>query len=316
MHEFSLIELLTKTIGAQTGAMEGVGDDAAILPIPINHQLVVSTDTLVEGVHFNFGQAPETVGYKAMAASISDLAAMGASPAWFFLALTLPSMKPEWVEKFASGVGEVAQKAPIKLVGGDVTSGPMNMTLTVCGLVEPGKALLRSGAKPGDIVGISGPVGLAGRALSDQRRGVKPAPACISALYRPELRLGFGQALVGLASSCIDISDGLLADVSHISAASNVGIQLDLETLPCPPELSDLPDDDRWDLQLGSGDDYELCFTAAPERWRDIEKAATKNGVKPAQIGKVIQGSGCQSIRPDGSVFNPGRSGYVHGVHS
>ncbi len=316
MDEFSVIELLTSIVGVDYGALEGVGDDASILPVPPGQQLVVSTDTLVEGVHFSVGENSENVGYKALASSISDLAAMGASPAWFFLALTLPSMNSDWVRGFARGIRAVAREAPISLVGGDVTSGPLNITVTVCGLVEAGAALTRKGAMPGDFIGITGPTGLAGKALADQEQGIEPAPACEAALNRPRLRLKFAQGLVGLANSCIDVSDGLLADLTHISEASGVGIRIDLERLPVPPELSELPDAERWDLQLGGGDDYELCFTTAPDRWHEVERLAAREETRVFRIGAVVTGGLCLCIRPDGEIFRPVRSGYVHGVPS
>jgi thiamine-monophosphate kinase len=314
MDEFSLIEVLTTALGAKRGAMEGVGDDGAILKVPADKHLVVSTDTLVEGVHFDDQASPGDVGFKALAVSLSDLAAMGARPAWFFLSLTLPSMDESWARRFALGMHEAARGASISIAGGDVTSGPLSITVTVCGLVRPGSALLRSGALPGDVIGISGPTGMAGKALLDLRQGKSPAPACVAALHRPSPRLGFGQALCGLAHSCIDISDGLLADAGHIARASGVGIKIDLERLPNPPELADLDDEARWNLQLGGGDDYELCFTAAPDSWEDVSHAAQATGADAIRIGEVFAGDECICVKPDGDHFRPIRSGYVHGV--
>jgi thiamine-monophosphate kinase len=314
MDEFSLIDVLTTTLGAKRGAMEGVGDDGAILTVPADKHLVVSTDTLVAGVHFDGQASPGDVGFKSLAVSLSDLAAMGARPAWFFLSLTLPSMDESWTRRFALGMDEAARCASISIAGGDVTSGPLSITVTVCGLVRPGLALLRSGAHPGDVIGISGPTGMAGKALLDLRQGKFPAPACVTALHRPSPRLAFGQALCGLASSCIDISDGLLADAGHIARASGVGIKIELDRLPNPPELADLDDEARWNLQLGGGDDYELCFTVAPDRWEDVSHAAQATGVDAIRIGEVVADDGCICVKPDGEHFRPIRSGYVHGV--
>ena len=313
MDEFSLIRLLTTCLRTKSGVIEGLGDDAAILDIPPGKQLVVSTDTLVAGVHFDSAATPADVGYKALAVNLSDLAAMGAQPAWYFMALTLPNMDADWVRSFAHGMAEVAQAGDITLAGGDLTSGPLSISVTVCGLVDPGKALLRSGAQPGDVVGISGPTGLAGRALYDLEHGREPAVACIKALNRPEPRLGFGRALANTAHSCIDVSDGLLADVGHIATASHVGVRIDLERLPVAPELADLDPEDRWNLQLGGGDDYELCFTAPQENWLELERQAGEYGVDAIAIGTVVEGDDCRCLRPDGTIYLPKSAGYNHG---
>jgi len=314
MDEFALIELLTTSLDAARGAMGGVGDDAAILEVPHDKNLVVSTDTLVEGVHFEVGTAPADIGYKSLAVNLSDLAAMGAKPAWYFLALTLPVFEADWIREFARGMGELAAKAYTRLAGGDTTRGPLNVTVTVCGLVTPGQALTRGGARVGDIVGISGVTGLAGRALRDIQSGEEPAPACLAALIRPRPRVRLGQSLGGLASSCIDISDGLLADLGHIAKASCVGAELHLGRLPVPSELADLNEEDRWEIQLGGGDDYELCFTAAPGVWPLIREQAREAGADAIEIGKIVGGDRCTCLRPDGGEFRPGREGYVHGA--
>lgn len=311
--EFSLIDLIATTLDAKRGALEGVGDDAAILEVPAGRQLVVTTDTLVEDVHFEAGTAPADIGYKSLAVNLSDLAAMGADPAWYLLALTLPTMNAEWCRAFALGMHELAVDCGIRLVGGDLTSGPLTITVTACGLVRPGTALLRSGARVGDVIGISGPTGLAARAVLELKDLRDPAPACLRALRRPVPRVKLGQALGGLANSCIDISDGLLADLGHIVKASGVGAVVELARLPSPAELSDLSDEDRWDLQLGGGDDYELCFTAAPERWEEINGRLKALGAKVTAIGKVVEGEGCSCLRPGGGEYRPRSPGYMHG---
>lgn len=316
MSEFDIIDLIADTLDAKRGALEGVGDDGAVLDVPQGRQLVVATDTMVEGVHFEAGTSPGDIGYKALAVNLSDLAAMGAQPAWFLMALTLSDMDPGWVRAFAGGMRELADRSAIRLVGGDVTSGPLNVNVTVCGTVSEGQALTRSGARPGDVVGLSGPTGLAGRALLELQRGRIPAPACAAALRRPEPRLAFGKRLTGLASACIDVSDGLNADLGHIAKASGVGARIELERLPVPEELADLAAADRWDLQLGAGDDYELCFTAAPGHWDAIEKQARAAGLRAVQVGEIIEGQGCACIDPQGEEYTPGRAGYVHGVRT
>ncbi|MDX1557043.1 MAG: AIR synthase-related protein, partial [Xanthomonadales bacterium] len=198
--------------------------------------------------------------------------------------------------------------------GGDVTSGPLNINVTVCGTVARGRALTRSGARAGDFIGLSGPTGLAGRALAELKRNRIPAPACAAALRRPRPRLEFGASLAGLANACIDVSDGLLADLGHIAKASDAGARIELERLPVPGELADLADADRWDLQLAGGDDYELCFTAPPEQWGAIEESGRAAGLDVVRIGEIIEGQGCTCIDPEGKVYSPGSTGYVHGV--
>lgn len=316
MDEFAVIDLIADALGARRGAFEGVGDDASVLDVPDGRQLVVTTDTLVEGVHFEAGVDPVDIGYKALAVNLSDLAAMGADPAWFFLSLTLPTLGADWVRPFANGMNELAVRSGIRLTGGDVTSGPLAVNVTACGLVPSGKALLRSGAREGDVVGISGPTGLAGRALLEWKSGRVPSPQCAAALKRPEPRLAFGIALRSRAHACIDISDGLLADLGHMIEASGAGARIELERLPIPPDLADLAEAERWELQLGGGDDYELCFTAPPETWDAICAQGESTGVKPIRIGQITAGPGCHCVRPDGREFRPRRAGYIHGVRT
>lgn len=317
MKEFELIEQLTSALGArwgaERGAVESVGDDGVVLDVPAGKQLVVSTDTLVESVHFEPGIDPSDLGYKSLAVNLSDLAAMGARPSWYLLALTLPIMQAAWVRDFASGMKVLADTSGARLVGGDVTSGSLNITVTVFGLVDQGTALSRSGARPGDVIGLSGATGLAARALMDMKAGRLPAPACVRALTRPTPRLALGQALIGRASCCIDISDGLLADLGHIARASGVAARLDLEQLPVPPELQDMDDHPRWDLQLGGGDDYELCFSVPEAAWDEVEDLARAAGCSATVVGRIVEGEGCECITPSGESYRPSSPGYVHG---
>ena len=314
MNEFALIELIRATLDAPIGAEGGIGDDATILEVPGGEQLVTSTDTLVEGVHFDKGAAPQDIGYKALAVNLSDLAAMGATPRWFLLALTHPELDSTWVQAFASGLAEAARTGPIKLSGGDTTRGPLSITITVMGTVLRGEALLRSGACAGEIIGISGNTGLAGWALKERSQGRDPGTSASNSLDRPLARVELGRELVGLASSCIDISDGLVADLGHIAAASDVGMQIILRDLPVAPELVAVDEAERWNLQLGAGDDYELCFTASPENWNLIKEKAKAIDVPVSRIGNVVEGQGCTCLLQDGQIFEPSRAGYNHGA--
>lgn len=292
----------------------GIGDDAAVVEIPDGKQLVITTDTLVEGVHFEHGTRADDLGHKSLAVNLSDLAAMGACPSWYFLSLTLPAMERGWMERFCEGIGALSSGFGIGLAGGDVTCGPLSLTITACGTVENGTALKRGGARPGDHIAVSGNVGLSARALADLNAGKQPTQACRDALRRPTPRVLLGAQINGFATSCIDVSDGLFADLGHILASSGVGGVLYLDQLPRHPDLDDLEDEKRWNLQLGGGDDYELCFTFSPEDHARLEEAARASGTQVSGIGRIVTGAGCECIRADGSLFEPGTTGYVHGA--
>jgi len=317
MPEFELITRLQAEICAasapyRASCVLGIGDDAALMEIPAGRQLVACTDSLVEGVHFPPGTPPAAVGHKALAVNLSDLAAMGAEPAWFLLALTLPAADAGWLDGFAQGMARLAAESGIFLAGGDVTSGPLNICVTAMGLVEPGQALTRCGARPGDLVVVSGRPGAAAHALHLVQAGEQPDAADLAALEYPVPRLALGRALRGLATSCIDLSDGLLADLGHLLEGAGVGAQLQLQSLPCPPSISDLPPRERWPLQLSGGDDYELCFTAPPAERARLDALAQSCGIELTVIGEITGESGLVARQPDGSEYRPRQSGYEH----
>lgn len=317
MPEFDLIRRLQETICIQPRAdaekcIVGIGDDGAVLDIPAGKNLVVCTDTLVDGVHFSATTGPASIGYKALAVNLSDLAAMGAEPAWFFMALTLPSEDIEWLESFASGMAGMAEQAQILLAGGDVTSGPLSITVTALGLVDGGRSLLRTGAVAGDLVVVSGRPGAAANALKTMSQGGIAAVDDLAALEYPVPRLDLGRSLRGLASSCIDISDGLAADLGHILEQSGVGAEIELEDLPCPVSMNTLPDDERWALQLGGGDDYELCFTLPPDSGAELAGLSRRGGVELTIIGTIRQNSGLSFRTKDGKQYEPKRHGFRH----
>jgi len=317
MSEFGLISRLQEIIGLPTGqgvagCVVGIGDDGAVLEVPADRELVVCTDTLVNGVHFPMSTCPAAIGHKALAVNLSDLAAMAAKPAWFFLALTLPEEDNEWLDSFAKGMAGLASRAGITLSGGDTTSGPLSVTVTALGLVEKGRAVLRSGAHPGDVVVVSGRPGAAAHALVNLSRGETPVPEDLKALEYPEPRLGLGMALAGMASSCIDISDGLAADLGHILEQSRVGAVIHPDKLPCPPSLSALDREQRWPLQLAGGDDYELCFTLPPEALNELPGLARSNGIELTVIGEISDGQDLEFVTCDGRSYDPGITGYLH----
>jgi thiamine-monophosphate kinase len=317
MPEFDLIKRLQQAVCARSAphraqCVLGIGDDAALMQLPPGKQLVACTDSLVEGVHFPLGTQAAAVGHKALAVNLSDLAAMGAEPAWFLLALTLPSADAAWLDAFAAGMAKLAGESGIFLAGGDVTSGPLNICVTALGLVEPGQALTRGGARAGDLVVVSGRPGAAAHALQTLQSGGQPEAAERSALEYPVPRLALGRALRGLATSCIDLSDGLLADLGHLLDSSGVGARLELRSLPCPPAMAVLPPAARWPLQLSGGDDYELCFTVPPGGRAALDELARSAAVELTVIGEITGQAGLHVVQPDGGRYRPEKSGYEH----
>ncbi|MCW8807100.1 MAG: thiamine-phosphate kinase, partial [Rhodanobacter sp.] len=262
--EFDLIELIRqRTAQSRDDVRLGIGDDAAVLAVPAGQELVVAIDTLVDGVHFPRGTAAADIGWKALAVNLSDLAAMGASPAWALLALTLPAADPAFVEGFADGFAQLAQPHRLALVGGDTTRGPLCVSVVVHGFVPPGSALTRSGAQVGDVLLVTGTLGDAGAGLQAiQHPPREPGDHASlrdflrARLNRPTPRLAAGAALRGQASACIDISDGLLADLGHICTASGVAAEIEAALLPRSSALLALHDEaTALRLALSGGDD-------------------------------------------------------------
>jgi thiamine-monophosphate kinase len=317
MSEFDLIGRLRQLICLPENEFApdcsvGIGDDAAVLHIPSGHELVVSTDTLVEGIHFPRVTHPEAIGHKALAVNLSDLAAMGAQPTFFFMALTLPAEDSAWLDAFAQGMARLASRFRVQLAGGDTTRGPLSITITALGTVEKGQALLRSGAQAGDLVIVSGAPGAAAQALSVTQEGREPEPSGRMALEFPEPRISLGKALAKRATSCIDLSDGLAADLGHILQQSGVGAELELDRLPVPPGLDNLADEPRWRLQLAGGDDYELCFTIPPGRAGELDELSESCGVALTPIGTIVTRTGLELITKDGGRFELASAGFRH----
>ena len=264
LKEFDLIARIRARAATRGDVVAGIGDDGAVLRVPAGHDLVVVSDTLNAGVHFPATTAPFDIGWKALAVNLSDLAAMGATPAWCTLALSVPEASAAWLEPFLDGFLGLAAQQGCALVGGDTTRGPLSLAVTAHGLLPHGSALLRSGAREGDDVWVTGTLGDAAAALAQWRAGDGARDAWLRArLDRPTPRVEAGLALRGLATACIDISDGLAADLGHVLAASGVGATLDLDALPTSTALRDAFDAQAARrFQLTGGDDYELCFTA------------------------------------------------------
>jgi thiamine-monophosphate kinase len=294
----------------------GIGDDAAVVCVPPDQRLAVSIDTLVSGVHFLPTVSPRALGHKSLAVNLSDLAAMGAEPAWATLALTLPAADASWLQGFADGFATLARRYGVTLIGGDTTRGPLSLTVQVHGFVPEQGVLRRCGAQPGDGVYVTGCLGDAALFLKLQQSG-KPLSHDIETLRqrleRPEPRVEAGMALRELASSAIDISDGLLADLGHILEASGVGARLMLEQLPLSaPYVDWLSRSGDWMPALAGGDDYELCFTAAPEREAQIGRIAGELGLPMRRVGTIEQAQGLRVQMPDGSPWTGSAMGFDH----
>lgn len=308
--EFTLIERIRRRAGGRGDVVLGIGDDAALLRVPQGMLLAVATDTLNAGVHFPVHAAPADIGWKALAVNLSDLAAMGAAPAWCTLALSLPEAGNTWVDAFLDGFLELAALHEVALVGGDTTRGPLSVCVTVHGLVAEDAVLRRTGARVGDDVWVSGTLGDAAGALAT---GKDAPPTLQSRLDRPAPRIALGQAFAGLASAAIDVSDGLLADLGHVCAASGVGAQVELDMLPASEVLRDTFDaKTRRVLQATGGDDYEICFTAAPDRRPAVVEASRRIKVPVTRIGRIVAGDEVQALDADDRPWQPPRSGYEH----
>ncbi len=309
--EFDLITRIRARAGTRDDIVLGIGDDAALLAPPPGKQLVVTADTLNDGIHFPADTVPAAIGWKALAVNLSDLAAMGAEPAWCTLSLSLPQADAGWIDGFLDGFLDLAGRHGIALVGGDTTHGPLSISVTAMGLVEPGQALRRDGARIGDDVWVTGTLGDAAGGLALLAH--EPGHALRARLDRPTPRVEAGRALSGIATACVDVSDGLLADLGHVCSRSGVGALVDVDALPASDALRDAFDEAaRLALQAGGGDDYELCFTAPVDAREQIAALASRLGLHVTRIGRIVEGEGVQPLRSDGQPWSPPRQGYDH----
>lgn len=302
MNEFQLIEHYFKRRAKVEGVALGVGDDCALLRVPEGMQLAVSIDTLVAGVHFFEDADPEAIAQRAVRVAVSDLAAMGAEPRWMTLALTLPSSDSVWLAAFSRGLWAASDELGCALVGGDTTKGPLTISVQVHGVVPEGQALVRSGARPGDAIFVSGTLGDGAAALAMLKQQFKVGDDAERYLdgrfYRPVPRVALGQIIRGLATSAIDISDGLLADLTHICRASEVGAQIDVDKLPISNAVCAHTDVDTWcPWALSGGDDYELCFTLAQKDELRLREMIEQLPLDISVIGSVVGGSGIHCFK-------------------
>lgn len=319
MGEFELIKRFfwrDAAEDAHTGVVLGIGDDCALLQVPDGQQLAVSVDTLVADVHFPASAAADEIAERALRVNLSDLAAMGAQPLWFTLALTLPETNEDWLRQFSHGLFRAAREFGCALVGGDTTRGPLSITLQVMGAVEPAQALRRDGASLGDFVLVTHNLGdgAAALAMIEQRLAVAPEHQAYlhECFYRPVPRLREAQLLRGLASAALDISDGLVADLGHLCAASDLAAVIDVDQIPLSPALQSLADREqalRW--ALTGGDDYELCFTVSPEKMSAVAMLIAEGQLEAKVIGELVAGSGVHCER-EGDAFQLTETGYQH----
>ena len=278
MNEFALINHFFKK--KLNHCELGIGDDCAIVKITPEHKLVTSTDTLIKDVHFDDTYSPYNIGFKALAVNLSDIAAMGATPKWFSLALTLPKPDEKFLKEFSQGLFELAQQYSLDLIGGDTTKGHLSITITIMGELPNHQGLLRSGAKIGDDIYVSNTLGNAALALQ------KGESALLPFLQKPQPQIQLGQKLLTIANSCIDISDGLQADLGHILKASGVGGEIEIDLLP----MDDLvKKENNICLALAGGEDYQLCWTANENKRENIKNIAKALSLKITKIGKITK---------------------------
>ncbi len=317
LSEFALIDRYFRKTGAMRADVHlGVGDDAALLQSPPGAQLVAAMDTLVEGVHFPHGSPPASIGHRVLAVNLSDIAAMGARPAWALLALTLPRIDEGWLEEFTAGLGALARAHDVALVGGDTTSGPLSVTIQIMGHVAKSTALLRSGGRPGDHVFVSGSPGDAAAGLAIEQSRLPASCDPVGYLRKwflyPSPRLALGECLRGYATACIDVSDGLLGDAGKLAQASGCGLEIAFRDLPISEELLNAVGEQRArELALTGGDDYELCFTVPPS-----EVDRLRHNLPPERWGYCCIGTLRPTlgsvVKDQGNVIEFSHSGYDH----
>lgn len=315
LSEFDIIsQFFKKKYKHNTSIIAGIGDDAAIIDMPSDKFMAVSTDTLVSGVHFPKKTKPYDIAYKSLAVNISDMAAMGAEPLYVTLAITLEHNDAKWLGDFANGFFSLANKHSIDLIGGDVSRGPLSITVQIFGVVPKGQQIMRSGARAGDAIYVTGKLGMAAYALHMLNEGNGNIDkSSLQRLNKPEPRLDIGMALRNKATACIDISDGLKADLSHLLNASMAGAEVEIEQIPFYSKLHDVDSDLRLSLGMLSGDDYELCFTINNKYEIDVKKIEKEFDCEITRIGTVKEMPGISwNTKNNLSGEFANSSGYLH----
>ncbi|HEX7029920.1 MAG TPA: thiamine-phosphate kinase [Gammaproteobacteria bacterium] len=305
--EFQIIDEYFRRNASTDDLVLGIGDDGAVLRPRAGFDQVVVTDTIIEGRHFPEGFPAEDIGWRALAVNLSDVAAMGATPRFAFLNLTLPEPGPAWLRDFADGFFALAEMSATLLAGGDTTQGPLSVTVTVIGEVPAGQAIARGGAQPGDVICVSGMPGEAAAGLELWQDA--PEHPLAARFRRPVPRLGLGANLRECATAAIDISDGLLADLGHVLKASGAGGRIELDRLPISEELREYSKDAQ-DFVLAGGDDYELCFCLRPEKLAELR--ARDNGCEITAVGEIVAEPGLMIVDSNGARYEPARRGWEH----
>jgi len=308
MNEFDLIRDYFNWPIKDSSVALGVGDDAAIFSLKQGYQLVTTTDTLTEGVHFSINTPAKYIAHKSLAVNLSDIAAMGAKAKYFTLAIALPKIDQSWLQEFSDSLKQLSMRYEVSLIGGDTTRGPLNITITMIGIVESLKALTRAGAQPDDGIYVSGTIGDAGLCFLKFSNNLVPNNQELKRLNCPTPRVALGLELKNLASSCIDISDGLEQDLSHILKASSVGAVIEVQKIPISEALKvHIKDTNDWSIALCGGDDYELCFTVPEGNEETLKKISESCNVDITKIGVVSKSLGLQIKGFDGP-----RKSYQH----
>lgn len=317
MGEFDLIQRYFTPVSYPEDVLLGVGDDAAVVAVPAGFRLVAAVDTIVAGVHFPLETSAANIAYRALAVNLSDMAAMGAQPRWFTLSLCIPEAKENWLAEFAASLQQLAQQYGVQLIGGDTVKGPLNISIQILGVVESDVWLTRQGAKPGDVLFVSGVPGEAAGGLQlllDPSITVEPRhhERLLQRFHRPIPRVELGRRIRTLASAAMDVSDGLLTDLSKLCAASGCGAHVDLDALPVShAAVATFGQQAAEQHALAGGDDYELLFTVAHEKLLSLESAIADVAVTCTPIGRITTGSGVQSFRR-GELVTVDAAGFDH----
>lgn len=309
LDEHALIQTYFSDVGsaflAEQDVRISVGDDSSIISLPSGKESVVSVDTSIENIHFLDSMSPEDIAYRSVVVALSDLAACGASPAWYSVALTFPEFDEIWLKKFSDGLRRLSDDYRIPLIGGDTTKGKLSITVQVNGYCDTGQSILRSNAKPNENIYVSGLIGEAHKGLKFLMDNSEATDGQVESYLKPKARIDLGLRLKGIASAAIDISDGLLQDLKHICEASGVGAKVELENVPI--SFNDIPSL----AEINSGDDYEICFTSSPKNESVIEEISEELGIKITAIGKTDNSKTVEVFDSEGKEV-PVESGYKH----
>jgi len=316
--EFNLINKFFLSPSTRKEVSLGIGDDCAIVSVPEGKQLAITADTLVDGVHFPSNTSPQDIACKAIAVNLSDLAAMGAEPAWLTLALTLPRVDESWLESFSDSFRKTAEKYNVQLIGGDTTQGPLSITVQAMGFAGPDNIMRRDGARPGDVIYVSGTLGDAAAGLRILQRGqaIDANNAwLVDRLNRPEPRVDLGLKVSAYCKCAIDISDGLAADLGHILEASDCGATVNIDRIPLSHQLVEYSvnrNEVDWEMVLSGGDDYELCLVVAPDNENKLMQIASEISLPLTRVGTIEEHTALNIVDETGAKYLLDRSGYEH----